>query len=871
MSSQLSSSNASSKLDVFKTCGAILGLTHSLCRLAMRDVTTMSEFPADALHKAVASIVVDSKDDSLLDAAYLALGYLGIWSIYGTVMQFPVAVSTDKKSEIWPETIVQELSSKAKAGSDKAILALGKFSTWFDEERDKNLLVQTYETLRACHEVRRVETQLPVGESLSCVAFGASSGALKSEFDDENSATNAKARSAVANQILGETIKGCFQPKPALRRASVIWLQSLVEFSSNHPSVQGRLGECQRAFRSNLGNREVLVQEAAANGLCLVYGMADRDLKDILVRDLISSFSENKSSLAGTVSEDTQLFDEGDLPTKDGSVSTYGDILNLASEVGDPSLVYRFMSMASNSAIWSSRAAFGKFGLSEILSDSSADGYLAQNPKLFPALYRYMFDPNTNVQRSMRSLWQSLVKDQTATLDQHFNLIIEDLLKNVVGPEWRSREASCRAIGDLVQDRDVRLYEQYLDEIWKSCSKVMDDIKGSVRLAAMQLAKTLSGILVRKIESPEASDEAAKMLKHVIPFLLSGSGVESGVKESQGWAVSTLLQIIKKGNRRLMAPYATAILDSFIPLFSSMEPDFVNYLHLNASGYNLTTQEIDESRLKFSVRHNPLMEGAEKLIDTSYGPDIDKQIVSVIEKQTKSSLGMPSQTATSRILVTMFVRNHLRFKDFADHLLVAIQKPMLDRNETVGNSYAYAAGYVCRHASDSQILKTTEFAWKLWSKSDDPRHRSIAAEVFYSISKHAIDRFSHLFSQAAPIGFSRQARRSRRRQGDLLQNMERSGGRAEGDFIAPGLHMPARGAHARRSKVDLEACQREGDSGHRRGCREPGCLAAVARSSQDLASIVQGARWEVLGWEGSSSRGFQNFLRESQAVRGQES
>ena len=140
----------------------------------------------------------------------------------------------------------------------------------------------------------------------------------------------------------------------------------------------------------------MLVQEAAANGLCLVYGMANRDLKDDLVRDLIASFSENKSSLAGTVSEDTQLFDEGDLPTKDGSeLSTYGDILNLASEVGDPSLVYRFMSMASNSAIWSSRAAFGKFGLSQILSDSSADGYLAQNPKLFPALYRYMFDPNS--------------------------------------------------------------------------------------------------------------------------------------------------------------------------------------------------------------------------------------------------------------------------------------------------------------------------------------------------------------------------------------------------------------------------------------------------------------------------------------------
>jgi hypothetical protein len=142
MSSQLGSSNTSSKQDVFKTCGAVLGLTHTLCRLAVRDGTIL-EFPTEDLHRAVASILVGSKDDALLDAAYQALGYLSIWSIYGTVMRFPVAVSTDQKSEVGPETIVRELSSRAKAGNDLAILALGKFSTWFDEEGDKNLLEKT--------------------------------------------------------------------------------------------------------------------------------------------------------------------------------------------------------------------------------------------------------------------------------------------------------------------------------------------------------------------------------------------------------------------------------------------------------------------------------------------------------------------------------------------------------------------------------------------------------------------------------------------------------------------------------------------------------------------------------------------------------
>jgi proteasome component ECM29 len=33
--------------------------------------------------------------------------------------------------------------------------------------------------------------------------------------------------------------------------------------------------------------------------------------------------------------------------------------MNLAAEAGDPTLVYRFMSLASNNAIWTNRAAFG--------------------------------------------------------------------------------------------------------------------------------------------------------------------------------------------------------------------------------------------------------------------------------------------------------------------------------------------------------------------------------------------------------------------------------------------------------------------------------------------------------------------------------
>lgn len=235
----------------------------------------------------------------------------------------------------------------------------------------------------------------------------------------------------------------------------MIWLLCFIQFCGDRQEVQERLPNFQAAFKRCLSDRDELVQEAASRGLGLVYERGTKELKDDLVKDLVGAFSSNRADMAGTVTEDTQLFAPGALPTGEGSIQTYKDIMSLASETGDSSLVYRFMSLASNNAIWSSRAAFGRFGLSNVLSDSSVDGYLSANPKLYPKLFRYRFDPNGNVRKSMSDIWHALVKDSTTTINTHFNSILEDLLVHVVNGEWRVRQASCAAIADLVQGRNM--------------------------------------------------------------------------------------------------------------------------------------------------------------------------------------------------------------------------------------------------------------------------------------------------------------------------------------------------------------------------------------------------------------------------------
>lgn len=382
---------------VNQVSGIILALGYYFSRAYWRSPFAITgDHPVHQLLPILFEIIKESRDVTMKAAVFSCIDQLSLFHVIT-----PVMISKYAKFE----EVVEQIYDSAKTGTTGAILSLGHLSMVTEEEKSdatepsnyKNIADKLYEL----HEVRQPEVHFSVGEALSCFAIGWESKALTAELDilhpeqpyepwDASLKTpTGPQRAKTLSMVLENTLRGCVQSKPSLKKASVIWLLCLLQYCGHKPEMQDYLARCQVAFKSCLSDRDEVVQEASSRGLGLVYEKGDRQLKDDLVRDLVGSFSDNKSKMAGTVSEDTQLFEPGALPTGEGSITTYKDILSLAAEVGDSSLVYRFMSMASNNSIWSSRAAFGRFGLSNIFSDSSVDGYLAQNPKLYPKLYRY--------------------------------------------------------------------------------------------------------------------------------------------------------------------------------------------------------------------------------------------------------------------------------------------------------------------------------------------------------------------------------------------------------------------------------------------------------------------------------------------------
>ena len=689
------------------------------------------------------AILDESKDKLLLDGVFVAISEL---SLYGALTYATVSAPQ-------AHTIVQRLADAGKEGNEKAVQALGHLAMQCGEDdADDSMLEHILDRLHELHTIRKPELQFTIGDALSCAAISWNSKALVSAVDISSTPPMSAPRIKTLSRILDQILADCKTTKPALRQATVIWLLCLVQFCGHRTEVQSHLRECQIAFKGFLADRESLNQESASRGLTLVYEKGNQALKDELIRDLVGSFIGTSSGLAGTVSADTELFDAGALPTGEGSITTYRDIMSLASEVGDSSLVYRFMSLASHDAIWSSRAAFGRFGLSNVLSEASTDGYLAHNPKLYSALFRYRFDPNSNVRAAMNDIWTALVKDPAATINKHFNSIVKDLFKSILGKEWRTRQASCAAVADLVQGRPLEMYEEYLDEIWSLAFKVCDDIKESVRTAAMSLARVLTGILTRALEAGDSSARMAdRMLKQVLPFLLSIQGLESGAPEVQEFSRKTVLQIIKKSNGKTLRPFVPEIVGRLLALLSSIEPEMINYLHMNAETFGVTKQEVDDARLKH-IRGSSMLEAIERCLDyldESSMPELQQQL----ENAIKTVIGLPSKVGCSRVLVSLSTRQNFIFARYADHFLPLARRQVFDRNDTISSAYAAACGYLARLASDEALLKLIDGCRKLYFESDEDRQRMISGDVVYAFSRHATDRFNSFAGELLPFVF----------------------------------------------------------------------------------------------------------------------
>lgn len=214
---------------------------------------------------------------------------------------------------------------------------------------------------------------------------------------------------------------------------------------------------------------------------------------------------------------------------------------------------------------------------------------------LVPRLYRFQFDPNAKVADAMKSIWRSLIKNPKQAVDDHFEIILKDLLKGLGESQWRAREAASNAMADLLHGREIALVAPFLEEIWTMVFRALDDIKESVRMSALTTCKSLTTLTVRYCDPHHtAVSQGQKVMDIVFPFFLN-KGLFSIAEDVRKFSLATIIKITKKAGV-LLKPHITDLVGTLLEGLSSLEPQSMNFLSFHTEKYNITQTQLDTLR-----------------------------------------------------------------------------------------------------------------------------------------------------------------------------------------------------------------------------------------------------------------------------------
>ncbi|KAG7801594.1 hypothetical protein KL944_003326 [Ogataea haglerorum] len=693
---------------------------------------------------------LSSSSSKIQREGFESLSQLALFGCLGPILTLSSKVKSYKSKFIkLLLPLVKKLNEKATIAISCVSLSLLRSDTEF--------LPLIESALYGTYTSKQTDFHFTAGEAFSILAAGVHSKVVMNKLDIREESVSPPLEHDVSRVpiILDTIIEACEDTKPALKRAGCIWLLSLVQHCGHLEPLQNNLSLLQRSFLRFLADKDEIIQESASRGLSLVYEMGDAELKDTLTHNLLSSFTDSRKSVtSGYLHEETELFDPGVLNTGDSSVSTYKDVLNLASEVGDPSLVYKFMSIAKSSALWSSRKGIA-FGLGAILDKSKLEALIANDQRLssrlIPKLFRYRFDPSPSVAKTMNDIWNSLLPNSKVITD-NFETILRDLLTNMGNREWRVRQASTAAIQDLLRHVSFEEYETYLEKIWTMAFRVMDDIKESVRVEANSLTRYLATTMVNKISNVDhQTSNESKILSQLVPFLLGSNGLLNDSDEVKNFALQIIIKLAKSSSI-LLKPYICDLIEQLTMMMSSIEPQIANYLALNADKYNIKSDDIDSQRLA-ALSSSPLMEAIERLMNL-LDEGLMADFIIHLSDAVKKSVGLPSKVTGSKIIISLITRHYIISQKYGDDLLKICMSQLKDRNETVSKSFAISAGYCVRIAS---LKKIDSLAKKLkayyFEAGDNEKLKLLSANASESISKYSGDRFQSIAVSYLPLIF----------------------------------------------------------------------------------------------------------------------
>ncbi|GAB2246168.1 hypothetical protein Droror1_Dr00001661 [Drosera rotundifolia] len=669
--------------------------------------------------------VVNSESPALASTAAQALGHMGLRASLPPLMgdSGPVAILT----------ILREKLTKLLAGDDtkaiqKIVISLGHLC--FRDSSLSHLNIALELIFGLCRS--KVEDVLfSAGEALAFMwgsvpvtadvilrtNFGSlsttsnfltdgSSSLLKVSSKEKESDEDGHpvVRGIITRKILDELL---YSNRKEERCAGTVWLLSLTMYCGHHPSIQQLLPEIQEAFSHLLGEQNELTQELASQGMSIVYEMGDDSMKKNLVNALVSTLTgSGKRKRAVKLAEDTEVFQEGTIGESPGGgkLSTYKELCSLATEMGQPDLIYKFMDLANYQASLNSKRG-AAFGFSRI-AKHAGDVLQPHLRSLIPRLVRYQYDPDKNVQDAMAHIWKSLVADSKRTIDEHLDLIIDDLLIQCGSRLWRSRESSCLALTDIIQGRKFQHIGKHLKRIWIAAFRAMDDIKETVRSSGDKLCRAVSSLTVRLCDvSLSDKIEAAQAMEAVLPLLLS-DGIMSKVDSIRKASITVVMKLAKGAGIAIL-PHLSDLVTCMLESLSSLEDQGLNYVERHAENIGIQTEKLENLRISIA-KGSPMWETLEFCIAVVDKESLDL-LIPRLAQLVRSGVGLNTRVGVATFITLLVQRINREIGPFANMLLKLLFPAVLnEKSGAAKRAFASSCAMVLKYSTTSQAQKLVE-------------------------------------------------------------------------------------------------------------------------------------------------------------------
>ncbi|KAH6836999.1 ARM repeat superfamily protein [Perilla frutescens var. hirtella] len=745
-----------------------------LCALGYATANCMLRAPSisDSVLLSVLRCLVDvinTETSTLASVAMQALGHIGICT------PLPPLVIDSTEVSTW--TLLHTKLSKLLSGDDikavqKTVIALGH--TCVKESSSSHLNI-ALDLIFSLSRSKVEDILFAAGEALSFVWGGVpvttdmilktnySSLSLSSNFlmgDTSSSLPRLPSKEFQNNQDYQVAVRDAitrklfdvllYSNRKEERCAGTVWLLSLTIYCGHHASIQKLLPDIQEAFSHLIGEQNELTQELASQGLSIVYELGDDSMKKNLVNALVGTLtSSGKRKRAVKLVEDTEVFQEGafgESPTG-GKLSTYKELCGLANEMGQPDLIYKFMDLANYQASLNSKrgAAFGFSKIAKLAGDA-LQPYLRA---LIPRLVRYQYDPDKNVQDAMAHIWKSLVADSKRAIDEHLDLIFDDLLIQCGSRLWRSREASCLALADILQGRKFDQVEKHLKSIWIAAFRAMDDIKETVRNAGDRLCRAVASLTGRLCDvSLTPVSEARQTMAIVLPLLLT-DGIMSKVENIRKASIGMVTKLAK-GAGIAIRPYLNDLVCCMLESLSSLEDQGMNYVEMHAENVGIQAEKLENLRISIA-KGSPMWETLEFCIDV-VDPHSLELLVPRLNQLVRSGIGLNTRVGVANFISLLVQKVGLDIKPFTTMLLKILLPVVKDeRSASSRRALANACAMILKYAAPAQAQKLIEDTARL--HSGDRNDQVACAILLKSYASTAADTLNGYQTIIVPVIF----------------------------------------------------------------------------------------------------------------------